>query len=487
MSSIIDDTLDIINTNKYNTEHGISNCIPCPLPRFSEEFVGIEQTRYYIVTGSDKSSKTQFTNYLTVFNTLSYIKKNPNIDAQILYFALEESKDMIVTRYILYLLKVQYNVVCSYNDIMSIKTRIDPNIYNIITSDKFRKELDFFNQHVIITKQTEASAILQKCEAFALKYGKLNSSNRYVPNNKGLYKIVIIDHISLISPIQGKSLYETLRIFSHRVIEYRDFYNFTFVCVQQQNSSAESMEAKKSDEVMPAKDSLADYRSSINDCDAMIGIFNPTKVSKKTFKGYLMKDEISGQIVLGDRARFIKIMAQRRGAFGGVIGLYTDGPNAYFEELPRPGTPELNNLYNKLRMENNPPTVKPQTQTIFKSYMAKLLKSIKLTKTNKQYNIVWDEKDVPDVIEVDGNLLKRMKGFDGNTCKKCWLADKCNRSIPCTPTSYYYPTNIEQLKAEFGDVQIPGYEMVKGKLKKVTNKDDTKQSIGFKLNQRADS
>ena len=51
---------------------GKINCIPVPFPRFRQEFPGIQQKTYYLVSGAAKAGKTQITNYLFVYNTLLY-------------------------------------------------------------------------------------------------------------------------------------------------------------------------------------------------------------------------------------------------------------------------------------------------------------------------------------------------------------------------------------------------------------------------------
>ena len=49
---------------------GEVNCIPLPFNRFRSEWCGVEQGRFYLVSGASKSSKTQLTNYIFVYNTI---------------------------------------------------------------------------------------------------------------------------------------------------------------------------------------------------------------------------------------------------------------------------------------------------------------------------------------------------------------------------------------------------------------------------------
>ena len=55
---------------------GEVNCIPLPFSRFRSEWCGVEQGRFYLVSGASKSSKTQLTNYIFVYNINSEDKNS---------------------------------------------------------------------------------------------------------------------------------------------------------------------------------------------------------------------------------------------------------------------------------------------------------------------------------------------------------------------------------------------------------------------------
>ena len=52
--------------------NGDINCIPLPFKRFQSELPGIEQGKYYLISGATKASKTQLTNYIFMYNTILY-------------------------------------------------------------------------------------------------------------------------------------------------------------------------------------------------------------------------------------------------------------------------------------------------------------------------------------------------------------------------------------------------------------------------------
>ena len=109
---------DFIEARRNKVLSGEVNCIPTPFPRFSEQFPGIEQGKFYLVSGASKASKTQIMNYLFLYNTVLFAYNNPNILVpKIFYYALEETKENITLRFICYLLYTLFNVEISPKDL----------------------------------------------------------------------------------------------------------------------------------------------------------------------------------------------------------------------------------------------------------------------------------------------------------------------------------------------------------------------------------
>lgn len=265
MNNLIDRTLQIITKRQYNAKNNISNCIPCPLPRMAKEWPGLERRKYIIVAGSDKSSKTQFSSFLFIYNSLHYALKHPNTKVDILYFNLEEDKEDILNRYILYLLKIKHNILSSSDELLSTTTALPDNIYNIIQTKYFRAYLEYFEDHVTFSSINTVPEMIKTIQRWNNQFGTYDENNRFVLNYANHYRIVLTDHIGLVEPMRGESLYNTLRTYSHSCIQLRDAYDLTMCSIQQCSSNTEGLEAIKMARLMPSKYTLSDYRSSIND------------------------------------------------------------------------------------------------------------------------------------------------------------------------------------------------------------------------------
>ena len=62
--TLVERTLKYLQNRRDKLLSGGVNSIPSPFIRFSDEFIGIEQKKYYVVTGNQKSGKTQLASCL---------------------------------------------------------------------------------------------------------------------------------------------------------------------------------------------------------------------------------------------------------------------------------------------------------------------------------------------------------------------------------------------------------------------------------------
>ena len=71
-TSLYDRTLQEIEDKRQRIIDGGVNCIPSPFKRFSNDFCGIEQDCYYIITSFSKGGKSQLTSFLFIFQSVIY-------------------------------------------------------------------------------------------------------------------------------------------------------------------------------------------------------------------------------------------------------------------------------------------------------------------------------------------------------------------------------------------------------------------------------
>lgn len=352
--STTDKVVESLITRRKNVLEGGVNCIPLPFQRFRSEIPGIEQGQYCILTANQKVGKSMLASYLYLYTALDYAFNNPDkCSVHIIYFALEESVQRVVERYMSHLLFQLDKIRISPSDLRSTSVDyvIPEEILDKLKSDRYQERLRFFEKCVQFeTEDTNPTGILRICEAYAKSVGQYKSHkipskginqkevevfDSYIQNDPNHYKIVIVDHIGLVDKEQGFKLKDSMDKLSEYFVKYlRNRYNFTCVAIQQQASEAEGLEAIKQKRMIPAAASLADTKYTSRDANLVIGLFDPSKFGLSSWLGYKIQDaDGSG---LKNYARFLYVIANRDGEMGGICPLYFDGAVCEFEELPKP-------------------------------------------------------------------------------------------------------------------------------------------------------
>lgn len=381
--SIIDRTLDYFKRRREKLLNGGINSIPSPFIRFQNDFVGIEQGKYYVVTSSTKGAKTQFTSYMFLYTPIMYAYEHPEkLRLKIFYYPLEESKESIVARFMSYLLFVKSGIRISPADLESTNNSkiLDSHIIELLESKEYRDILDFFNNTVIFSASTNPSGVWFECKKYALEHGKVITKRQnikgqlgetqsvdafdyYIPDDPDEYRIILYDHISLVNNENSMTLKQSIDKLSEYCVILRNRYGFTPVVIQQQSFAGEGLEAFKEKKLRPTVANLSDSRYPSRDSNVVLGLFSPIKHDLKEYMGYDITK-------FRDNIRFLEVLVNRNGCMGGIVALYFDGAVCYFKELPRPDDRvELEKVYSYIQSIKQ-----PRRQGA--SFFIKLLKSI---------------------------------------------------------------------------------------------------------------
>lgn len=374
MSSIVDRTIEFFKTRREKLISGGINSIPSPFVRFQNDFLGIEQGKYYVVTSSTKGAKTQFASFIFLYTPILYAYEHPKqVRLKIFYYPLEESKESIVARFMSYLLFIKSGIRISPLDLESSNNSkiLDQNIITLLESPEYQDILRFFEKTVIFSTATNPSGVWFDCKKYALEHGKVVTKKQnikgelgetlevdafdyYTPDDPDEYRIIFYDHVSLTSSENGMNLKQSVDKLSEYCVSLRNKYNFTPVIIQQQAFAGESLDAFKEKKLRPTIANLGDSKYPSRDANLVLGLFSPAKHDLREYMGYDITK-------LKDNVRFLEVLINRNGCMGGMIGLYFDGAVCYFKELPRPEEKEaLEKVYNyiqKLKQEQRKGTL----------------------------------------------------------------------------------------------------------------------------------
>lgn len=317
-----------LNTISYNRTKKY-NCIPFgeEFSRLSEYLPGIQQGRYYIVSGTSGSGKSQITDEMFLFSPFEFLTLNKSeISIKIFYYSLEMDSSTKMHQWMSRRLYRLYGIRTSVDILQSIgKNRINDNIHEAVKETRAYFES---LEKILVMRDGGASpsAIINEIQTYAMEHGEL-TNGVYKANDPNEYVIIILDHISLLDA--GKDgIKPTIEKLSSQLVKFRNLYNYTPVVIQQQNAEKENVEHFKVGKLEPSKDGLAESKLTYNDADIALGIFQPQKHEIKNYRGYDI-------LAMGDSYRNLSIFKQRFGVSNINLGMYFDGAVNYFKELPR--------------------------------------------------------------------------------------------------------------------------------------------------------
>lgn len=363
-NNLIARVLNGLEERRKKIINGGINSIPSPFKRFSEDFLGIEQGKYYVITSSTKGGKTQLASYLFIYNTLLYAYNNPDkIRVKIFYYPLEETPEDIMIRFMSYLLYTLsgYKIRINPTDLRSTRNNkiLDETIIDLLKKDEYLNILKFFESNVIFSSSANPTGVYNECKKYATEHGKVHTKKQLVKGELGEtktidafdwyeyddpdeYRIIFYDHVSLTNTERGMTLKQSIDKLSEYFVILRNRYKFSICAIQQQAFQGESLDAFKENKVRPTIANLGDSKYLARDCNCVLGIFSPFKYELKEYFGYDITK-------LRDNCRFLEVLINRGGSPGGMIALYFDGAVNYFSELPRANDPKIQNVYKTLQ------------------------------------------------------------------------------------------------------------------------------------------
>lgn len=362
--SLIEEVYSNIKERKHNVEIGKINGIPFPLKGLRKYIPSIERSSFWLFTGGSKSGKTQFMNFVVLYNSILYAYENPDkISVHFIMFPLEEGKEMTLCRFMSYILYTKYNIRISPTDIMSSNPDkpLSNDILLVMESKEFLDVIRFFENCIQFEDANTSTGIDIIVKNYAKEHGESiygeetfvdeNGNERhkiidYKPKNPNEYTFVFIDHANLIVPTkEEKTDLVAIQNLSKNLVKY--YRRYRYICVlaqQQQDNETNSMEAVKNDNILPTKAGLKAAKSTGQDSTVVLGISNPGSFQNLTTRyGYdLVK-------LKRKYLRICNIIFQRFGEAEVIAPLYFDGAVNYYKDMPKPDDEEgMNKIYRSI-------------------------------------------------------------------------------------------------------------------------------------------
>lgn len=257
--SLIQRVLLNLEERRQKVLSGGINCIPSPFKGFQNDFPGIEQGKYYLISGSSKSGKSQLTSYLFLYTPILYAYNHPDqLRIKVFYFPLEETPEKITMRFMCHLLYILSNrkIRISPMKLQSINKDnvVDEDILKILNSIEYRSILDFYEDHVHFISDRNPTGCYKTIKKYADDAGTIHRKtvvienketgikqekevfDFYEPKDPDEYVLIIWDHAGLTEKERDMNTKECIDKLSEYFMLFRNRYHYTPVMVQQQNS-----------------------------------------------------------------------------------------------------------------------------------------------------------------------------------------------------------------------------------------------------------
>ena len=357
---------------KSDKDGGKIFCIPFEnYPKLSKSVPGVVPGMIQMVTAGSGVGKTQLTKALYVREPLEYAIKH-NIKLKIFYFALEESQQEFIDTMICNFISKKCNIKM---DLLTLQGYREKSLsvaeMNLIDShiDSIEKLLESVE---IVDSVYNPTGIYKYCRDYADKNGThvyedrefikkkidkdINSPtygkqvtykemtkvySHYIPNETNAVTIVVVDHMSLLTPEKNKDTgtmmtqHQTMAHWStnYALKQITKHWNWAVVNVIQQEQSGEKEQfTNRGDSIVkktePALANFANNKEIQRDAKVIIGVYSPDRYGFEDYHKYDIKR-------FRDAFRAAKILKNRFGPPNKYYHFLFDGATNRFAELPK--------------------------------------------------------------------------------------------------------------------------------------------------------
>lgn len=233
-------------------------------------------------------SKTSFALYCYVYRPL--MEHLDDDDYKCLYISLEMNETSLYIKLLSIYIFETYGVQLSYKEILSRKREyvLSEEHYELVKAcmpwiSKIKKHLEIYDKKA--SAKTVYALLKQRLEKIG-KFVETDTRLIYIPNNPNLVYNVIIDHIALITPSDGRKLKEEIDTLSAYLVTLREKCKISPVVIQQANREQGNIERFKAGKSAFTINDAKDSGNTVQDCNVMIAIYNPFRDGLKTYHSY---------------------------------------------------------------------------------------------------------------------------------------------------------------------------------------------------------
>lgn len=284
-------------------QQGLNKALPFDIPDPNDVLIGVLPRHYYLIGADSGIGKTTIADYNFVL--YPYFHKPDDLDVQWFYYSLELGAAMKQAAWLNYVIHREEGEIIPVTDIAGFKgTKMTDHQMHLIrkhspTIEKLASDIRLHDDDI------NPTGIYKDLLDFAEKNGKFVYEEKiikgekirvrkdYIPDNPNQRVIVVIDHLALLSSEQGKDKKGLMDLMSEYAKFFRNKCGYTFVIIQQFNTSLESNSRtnnRNNQRVIPSKLDFGDSTYTYRDADIVMGGICPAKFEMPTFNNYRIAD-----------------------------------------------------------------------------------------------------------------------------------------------------------------------------------------------------
>ena len=312
--------------------------------RLNDVIFGIQKRCYMLLGGNSGCYKTTLVDYM-LFNALEDAKKK-GIKLHVFYYSFEIDRITKQCNWLAQHISKKYNTVISPETIKGLgKNRLSIQQQALVDAEvEYIEELfDEINFRFSPINPTGIykdlwnfgetnGTILREEYSTTDENGKVYRDKRiigYIPNDPNAYYLVIMDHMALMRKERGYQTKEIIDKYSEYCNELRNLFGFSFINIQQFNSSLSSVERLKFKgvDLSPQQSDFKDSTNPFQDCDIALGVMCPYKLDLEKSLGYEV-DKLQHRLIQ------LKVIKNRLSIDNVAVGLFAKPESGQFLELP---------------------------------------------------------------------------------------------------------------------------------------------------------
>lgn len=236
------------------------------IPKLNEYTGGVRKGIYTLIFGLSGSGKTAAALYSYIYRPL---KDNPKANIKLIYYSLEMSAEILLSKLLCLYIYEEFGKVIPFSNLMSWKEILSDDDYYYVKKGKAWLE-SISDKFIIFDKQLTNKSFYHTTMTLLKNWGtfeEIDDGKRtiYIKDDPSQLVEVIIDHISLCTPVDGHNLKEEIDLISKYCVSIREKCQVSFIVLQQENRNASNVEKVKAGMTECSPDGLQDSSGPYHD------------------------------------------------------------------------------------------------------------------------------------------------------------------------------------------------------------------------------